>query len=75
MLTFRNAEARALVETNLGEEAGKAVKDLDFLTFEVLEEGVREDVEWLKEQSTIAKEVSVSGWVYEVETGKVRQVL
>ncbi len=75
MLTFRNADARALVEKNLGEEAGKAVRDLDFLTFEKMEEGVRDDVEWLKEQKTISKEVRVSGWVYEVESGKVRQVV
>jgi len=75
MLTFRNTDARALVEKNLGKEAGKAVKDLDFLTFEKVEEGVRNDVEWLKEQKTIPKEVNVSGWVYEVESGKVRQVV
>lgn len=74
MLTFGNDEAQALVETNLGKEAGEQVKGLDFLAFPDLEEEVRRDVKWLAEQKTIPRQVTVSGWVYEVETGRVRRV-
>ncbi|EKG18316.1 Carbonic anhydrase [Macrophomina phaseolina MS6] len=74
MLTFENEQARAIVEKKLGKEAGEQVKGLDFLPFPDLEEEVRKDVEWLREQKTIPEHVTVSGWVYEVETGKVRRV-
>ncbi|KAB2574280.1 putative carbonic anhydrase protein [Lasiodiplodia theobromae] len=74
MLTFGNEEAQALVEANLGKEAGEQVKGLDFLAFPDLEEEVRRDVKWLAEQKTIPRQVTVSGWVYEVETGRVRRV-
>ncbi|KAL1647823.1 hypothetical protein SLS58_002624 [Diplodia intermedia] len=74
MLTFGNDDARALVEKNLGKEAGEEVKGLDFLAFPDLEEEVRKDVKWLAEQNTIPRQVTVSGWVYEVETGRVRRV-
>ncbi|KAL1619316.1 hypothetical protein SLS56_010154 [Neofusicoccum ribis] len=74
MLTFGNDDARGLVEKNLGKEAGEEVKGLDFLPFLDLEEAVRQDVQWLGEQKTIPQHVTVSGWVYEVETGRVRRV-
>ena len=74
MLTFGNEDARALVETKLGREAGEEVKGLDFLPFPDMDEAVRKDVEWLAEQKTIPQQVTVSGWVYEVETGRVRRV-
>jgi carbonic anhydrase len=74
MLTFDNATARGLVKKNKGDAAAKEVEDLDFLTFPVLEEKVREDVSWLKSKA-IEQGINVSGWVYEVETGKVRKVV
>lgn len=74
MLTFDDATARDLVRKNAGEAAAKEVEGLDFLTFAKLEESVREEVEWLKSRS-VEKGVGVSGWVYEVETGKVRRVV
>ncbi|KAH7012458.1 carbonic anhydrase [Microdochium trichocladiopsis] len=75
MLTFTNDDARALVEKNLGGEAAREVEGLDFLPFPDLEEAVRRDVRFLRESKVISKEVVVSGWVYEVESGKVRQVV
>ena len=74
MLTFGNEDARALVETKLGREAGEEVKGLDFLAFPDVDEAVRKDVAWLAEQKTIPQQVTVSGWVYAVETGRVRRV-
>lgn len=74
MLTFKNEDARAVVEKNLGAEAGSAVSELDFLPFPSLEAAVSDDVKWLKAQKTIPDDVTISGWIYEVETGKVRAV-
>jgi carbonic anhydrase len=74
MLIFKNEDAHALVKQNLGEEASKEIGSLDFLAFPDLEEQVRKEVAFLQGTKTIPDSVAVSGWVYEVETGKVRRV-
>ena len=75
MLTFQNEDAHAMVERNLGAEAKKELAGFDFQPFPNLEEAVKEDVEFLKESKAIPESVTVSGWVYEVENGKVRNVV
>ena len=72
MLTFKNEDARAAVKKARGEEAGKAVQELDFLPFGNLETATAEEVQWLEGQKAVHGKVS--GWIYEVETGKVRKV-
>ncbi len=74
MLTFKNADARAVVEQNLGSGAGQEVAGLDFQPFGNLDEAVKDDIAFLKSQKAIPDNIAFSGWVYEVETGKVRQV-
>ncbi|KAJ4302967.1 hypothetical protein N0V90_001858 [Kalmusia sp. IMI 367209] len=74
MLTFDNETARGLVKKNKGEAAAKEVEELDFLAFPDLEEKVKEDVEWLKGRA-VEEGVKVTGWIYEVETGKARKVV
>nr|XP_031857476.1 uncharacterized protein CI109_007095 [Kwoniella shandongensis]KAA5524548.1 hypothetical protein CI109_007095 [Kwoniella shandongensis] len=77
MLTFKNEDAYGLVEKNLGSDAVNELKslDIDFLPFPQLETAVEEDVKFLKGTSLIPDDVPISGWVYEVETGKVRSVV
>jgi carbonic anhydrase len=75
MLTFKNGDVYEVVEKNLGSEARREVEDLDFQPFGELEKAVKDDVEWLRVRKAIPKEVVISGWVYDVETGKVRQVI
>ncbi|KAI4594096.1 hypothetical protein KJ359_008638 [Pestalotiopsis sp. 9143b] len=74
MLTFQNADAHAIVKKNLGDAAAKEVEHVDFLPFADLEQAVRDDIAFLKRTETVPQDVVVSGWVYEVETGKVRRV-
>lgn len=74
MLTFDNTAAREIVKKNKGDEAADEVADLDFLTFPDLEQAVRDDVEWLKGRK-IEEGLKITGWVYEVETGKARKVV
>ncbi|KAJ4319972.1 hypothetical protein N0V94_003642 [Neodidymelliopsis sp. IMI 364377] len=74
MLIFDDATAKDLVKKNKGAAAAKEVENIDFLTFSDLEAKVREDVEWLK-STAVEEGVRITGWVYEVETGKARQVL
>ncbi|KAI0523659.1 beta carbonic anhydrase clade D [Xylaria bambusicola] len=75
MLTFTNDDAHALVKQNLGPTAAAELGPLDFLPFAEVEAAVEEDVGFLKRSATVPEDVKISGWVYEVETGRVRQVV
>lgn len=77
MLTFTNDVAAGLVEKNLGAQAKRELDAFgaDFQAFPELEEAVRGDVQYLKASPLIADSVEISGWVYEVETGKTRRVV
>ena len=72
MATFKNADAHGVVEKQLGSECAKELEGMDFMPFADLDESVKEEVEWLKaSKATVG---AISGWVYDVETGKVREV-
>ena len=76
MLTFTNEDAVQLVEKNLGSEGVEAINREfggEFQSFPDLEKAVESDVQLLKANKAVLG--TVSGWVYEVETGKVRQVV
>ena len=75
MLTFKNEDAHAIVEKNLGAGGKQELAGLDFQPFPDLEKGVEDDVKFLKKSKAIPDSVTISGWVYEVETGKVRKVV
>lgn len=75
MLTFKNDDAHAVVEKNLGAEGKNALEGLDFQPFPQLENAVKDDVGYLKDSKAIPDSVSISGWVYEVESGQVRRVV
>lgn len=75
MLTFSNADAHAVVAAQLGDEAAAELKGVDFLPFAELDSAVREDVAFLRASKAVAEGVGLSGWVYEVESGRVRRVV
>ena len=50
-------------------------RELDFLPFPKLEDAVKEDVQYLKKTKLVPDSVAISGWVYEVETGKTVRVV
>ena len=76
MLTFQNSDAIGIVEKNLGQEAVKELQGFksEFLPFPELDAAVKDDVAFLKASKLVPDSVTISGWVYEVETGKVRNV-
>ena len=74
MLTFKNEDAHAVVQKNLGPEGAKELEGLDFLPFPDLEKAVKDDVAFLKNSKAVPDSITITGWVYEVETGKVRSV-
>lgn len=61
---------------NSGEAAAELKdRDFDFLAFPELEQAVRADVEYLQKSKQVPDSVAISGWIYEVETGKTRRVV
>ena len=71
MLTFSNEELRA----RLREATGADASGIDFLPFSDLDEGVREDVRRIQASPFIPPDATVSGFVYDVRTGTLRQVV
>jgi len=70
MLSFQNADLHAKVKDDLGADAS----DIDFLPFSDLEQSVRDDVQFLKDSPLVPDDVSIRGFVYDVESGKVTEV-
>ncbi|KAF4921353.1 hypotheticall protein [Colletotrichum viniferum] len=72
-----NEDAYALVDQNLGAGASAELKSrsLDFLPFSDLEEAVKKDIDYIKGTELVPQSVALSGWIYEVETGKTKRVV
>ncbi|KAF9650707.1 carbonic anhydrase [Thelephora ganbajun] len=79
MLTFTTPQLReklkASAEADDGEKIADAVDAIQFLEFSDLDKAVKEEVEYVKVHPLILKETEVTGWVYHVESGKVRRVV
>ena len=80
MLIFDTPTATDLVKKNLGEEGVKELARFvgcngEFQTFPDLELAVKNDVNLLQESALFAKEIIISGWIYEVESGRTKQVV
>ncbi len=71
MLTFKNEDLTAKIKEDLGvDTTGR-----DFLPFSDLEQSVRDDVEALRSSELIPDGIPITGAVYDVETGKLREVV
>lgn len=57
-----------------GEEVKKELEGMDFLPIRDLKEAVGEDVAFLRGNKLILKEVDVSGWVVDIDTGRLERV-
>ncbi|KAG6891066.1 hypothetical protein C0995_014155 [Termitomyces sp. Mi166 len=77
MLTFTTDYLRRIVkEAEPGNAAvAQAVDQMHFLEFSDLEKSVKEDVKFLEEHPLVLRDTIVTGWIYHVETGKVRFIL
>ena len=71
MLTFSNDDLQGKLAADTGTDASH----LDFLPFSDVEESVRDDVRRIRVNPFIPAGVEVSGWIYDVKTGKVREVV
>ena len=70
MLTFSNADLR----TKLKQELNANAEHIDFLPFKDLEQSVRDDVATLKASPLIPENVEISGFIYDVKSGRLSPV-
>ncbi len=70
MLTFSNADLRGKLRQELGANAD----NIDFLPFKDLEQSVRDDVATIKASPLIPDNIEVSGFIYDVRSGKLSPV-
>ena len=70
MLTFSNEDLRAKLKQDLHANADH----IDFLPFKDLEQSVRDDVAMIKNSPLIPDSVTVSGFIYDVRSGKLLPV-
>ena len=69
--TFNNENFQEHLKCELGVD----VSGQDFLPFQDIDESVREDMKLLQESPLIPDDVVISGAVYDVDTGSMRQIL
>ncbi len=71
MLTFSNEDLTAKIKEDLGvDTTGR-----DFLPFSDLEQSVHEDVGMLRNSDLIPDDITISGAIYDVRTGELREVV
>ena len=70
MLTFDNPTLYGICLEQLDADAS----DIDFLPFSDLEQSVRDDVELIRSSPLIANDTAVTGFIYDVKTGKIHEV-
>jgi carbonic anhydrase len=69
MLTFTNDQLRAQLH-----DLGRDASDIDFLPFSDLDESVRDDVTVVRASPLMPPDITVRGFVYDVATGRLREV-
>jgi carbonic anhydrase len=70
MLTFSNEDLREKLKQQLNADA----EGIDFLPFKDLEQSVRDDVATIKNSPLLLKNIEVSGFIYDVRSGKLLPV-
>ena len=63
------------MEEIIAERSGEDVSEVDFLTFRDLDQSVRDDVDRIRSLGPIPADATVSGHVYDVRTGTLREVV
>ncbi len=70
MLGLSNEDLRRRLHEDLGADAS----NVDFLPFDDLDQSVRDDVATLRASPLIPQDIAILGFVYDVRTGRLREV-
>jgi carbonic anhydrase len=73
MLTFTNEQIRETIAANLGADAAAVANGLDFQPFPEVFQSVRDDVAIIR-SSPLVMDVPVTGFVYDVTSGRLLPV-
>jgi len=60
-------------KSNPGDDVAQMVDGIDFHTFTDVEASVKADLKFLADHPLLVKGSKISGWVYDVDTGKLSQ--
>lgn len=71
MLTFKDAN----LQEKLKSEFQSTADHIAFLSIGKLENSVIEDVNFLKTNPLLLKDIPITGWIYDVNTGKLNQLV
>ena len=71
MLTFTNEQ----LHERLRAERGADAAHIDFLPFSDVDESVRQDVARIRSSPLLPRDIPVSGYTYDVRTGRLQQVV
>jgi carbonic anhydrase len=74
MMTFSNDDIRQKLGADVGPEASEAAGQIDFLPFTDLDKSVQDDVAMIKSSPLVPSDVSITGFIYDLQTGRLRQV-
>ena len=55
-------------------ETDSSVRDIDFMPFSDVEGSVREDVRTIRDNPFLPNDAEVTGWIYDVRSGRMSQV-
>jgi carbonic anhydrase len=70
MLTFSNED----LHSKLKQELHANADNIDFLPFKNLEQSVRDDVAFLRNSPLIPQNIDITGFIYDVKSGKLLPV-
>jgi carbonic anhydrase len=71
MVTFKDANLQEKVKKELHSSADH----IAFLSIGKIEDSVQEDVNFLKSSPLLLKDIPITGWLYDVKTGKLNQIV
>jgi carbonic anhydrase len=75
LLEATNDEIRARLGRDIGPEAAATAAGIDFLPFPDLNQSIRDDVALIRSSPMIPDDVSVRGFAYDVDTGRLHEVV
>ena len=71
MVTFKDHQLQDKIKRELHATADH----IAFLSVVTSEEAIREDVHFLKHSPLILSEIPITGWLYDVKTGKLNRIV
>jgi carbonic anhydrase len=75
LATFTNESFRERLGNSLGPEAEMSARLMEFAPFEDVDQGLIDDVDLIRESPILRPDTIVSGLLYDVDTGELRQVV